>query len=169
MTNPVSGAQTAGAPSLSIVLVHGAFVDGSGWQQVYGELVDRGFDVLVAQHPTISLEGDVAAVNRLIDTASHLVLLVGHSYGGAVITEAGANPKVQALATSRGKLGTCAPPTLELSAAVNSPSCCVTFRERRRQANKSCRSEKDADRSNVSTTSSLRFPGGNTDMSRLRS
>jgi len=98
MTNPISGAQTTGAPSLSIVLVHGAFVDGSGWQQVHGELVDRGFDVLVAQHPTLSLEGDVAAVNRLIAAASHPVLLVGHSYGGAVITEAGANPKVQALA-----------------------------------------------------------------------
>jgi len=51
MTNPVSGAQAAGEPSLSIVLVHGAFVDGSGWQQVHSELVCRGFEVLVAQHP----------------------------------------------------------------------------------------------------------------------
>ena len=98
MTNPVLGAQATGAPSLSIVLVHGAFVDGSGWQQVHGELVDRGFEVLVAQHPTISLEGDVAATERLIAAARNPVLLVGHSYGGAVITEAGANPKVQALA-----------------------------------------------------------------------
>jgi pimeloyl-ACP methyl ester carboxylesterase len=98
MTNSISGAQTAGAPTLSIVLVHGAFVDGSGWQTVHDELVDRGFDVLVAQHPTISLEGDVAAVDRLIAAARYPVLLVGHSYGGAVITEAGNNPKVQALA-----------------------------------------------------------------------
>jgi pimeloyl-ACP methyl ester carboxylesterase len=65
---------------------------------VHGELVDRGFEVLVAQHPTISLEGDVAAIERLIAAARHPVLLVGHSYGGAVITEAGTNPKVQALA-----------------------------------------------------------------------
>lgn len=98
MTNPDLGTQAAGAPSLSIILVHGAFVDGSGWQQVHGELVDRGFEVLVAQHPTISLEGDVAATERLIAAARHPVLLVGHSYGGAVVTEAGASPKVQALA-----------------------------------------------------------------------
>lgn len=98
MTNPVLGTQAPGEPSLSIVLVHGAFVDGSGWQQVHGELVGRGFEVLVAQHPTTSLEGDVAATDRLIAAARHPVVLVGHSYGGAVITEAGANPKVQSLA-----------------------------------------------------------------------
>lgn len=98
MTTPVQGAQAIGAPALSIILVHGAFVDGSGWQQVHYELVARGFDVLVAQHPTISLDGDVAAINRLIGEARHPVLLVGHSYGGAVITEAGSNPKVAGLA-----------------------------------------------------------------------
>ncbi len=98
MTNPVSGTPAAGVPSLSIVLVHGAFVDGSGWRQVHDELVDRGFEVLVAQHPTTSLEDDVATTERLIASARHPVLLVGHSYGGAVITEAGINPKVQSLA-----------------------------------------------------------------------
>lgn len=98
MTNPVSGTQATGEPPLSIVLVHGAFVDGSGWQQVHGELVDRGFEVLVAQHPTISLEGDVVVTGRLIAAARHPVVLVGHSYGGAVITEAGNSPKVKALA-----------------------------------------------------------------------
>lgn len=98
MTNPALGTQATGAPSLSIVLVHGAFVDGSGWQQVHGELVDRGFEVLVGQHPTTSLVGDVVVTERLIAAARHPVLLVGHSYGGAVITEAGDNPKVQALA-----------------------------------------------------------------------
>ncbi|MBY3082275.1 alpha/beta hydrolase [Rhizobium laguerreae] len=98
MNNPLSGTQAAGEPALSIVLVHGAFVDGSGWRQVHSELVDRGFEVLVAQHPTTSLEGDVAATERLIASARHPVLLVGHSYGGAVITEAGANPKVKSLA-----------------------------------------------------------------------
>ncbi|TCU24336.1 alpha/beta hydrolase family protein [Rhizobium laguerreae] len=98
MNNPLSGTQAAGEPALSIVPVHGAFVDGSGWRQVHSELVDRGFEVLVAQHPTTSLEGDVAATERLIASARHPVLLVGHSYGGAVITEAGANPKVKSLA-----------------------------------------------------------------------
>ncbi|MBY5918573.1 alpha/beta hydrolase [Rhizobium leguminosarum bv. viciae] len=98
MTNHLSGTQAAGEPARSIVLVHGAFVDGSGWQQVHSELVDRGFEVLVAQHPTTSLEGDVATTERLIASARHPVLLVGHSYGGAVITEAGANPKVKSLA-----------------------------------------------------------------------
>ncbi|KQV19064.1 hydrolase [Rhizobium sp. Root1203] len=98
MTNPLSGTQATGAPALSIVLVHGAFVDGSGWQQVHGKLVGRGFEVLVAQHATTSLESDVAAIERLIASARHSVLLVGHSYGGAVITEAGANPKVKSLA-----------------------------------------------------------------------
>ncbi|MBY5456828.1 alpha/beta hydrolase [Rhizobium leguminosarum] len=98
MTNPLSGTQAAEEPARSIVLVHGAFVDGSGWQQVHSELVDRGFEVLVAQHPTTSLEGDVATTERLIASARHPVLLVGHSYGGAVITEAGANPKVKSLA-----------------------------------------------------------------------
>ncbi|WP_027686913.1 alpha/beta fold hydrolase [Rhizobium leguminosarum] len=98
MNNPLSGTLAAGEPALSIVLVHGAFVDGSGWQQVHSELVDRGFEVLVAQHSTTSLESDVAAIERLIASARHSVLLVGHSYGGAVITEAGANPKVKSLA-----------------------------------------------------------------------
>lgn len=98
MTIPATGGQQAGAPTLSIVLVHGAFVDASGWQPVHDDLVARGYEVLVTQHPTISLDGDVAATKRLVDTAEHPVMLVGHSYGGAVITEAGANPKVKGLA-----------------------------------------------------------------------
>lgn len=98
MTNSVSGSQTPGEPSLSIVLVHGAFVDGSGWQRVFGELVDLGFEVLITQHPTRSLEDDVAVTEGLIASARHPVLLVGHSYGGAVITQAGVNPKVKSLA-----------------------------------------------------------------------
>lgn len=98
MTIPVLGAQEAGAPTLSIILVHGAFVDASGWQQVHSDLVARGFEVLVAQHPTISLEGDVAVTTRLIAAARHPVLLVGHSYGGAVITEVGVDPNVRGLA-----------------------------------------------------------------------
>jgi pimeloyl-ACP methyl ester carboxylesterase len=86
------------AKSTSIVLVHGAFVDGSGWQAVYDLLSKDGYEVLVVQNPTISLEGDVAATERAIQAAKYPVVLVGHSYGGMVITQAGDNPKVRSLA-----------------------------------------------------------------------
>lgn len=82
---------------VSIVLVHGAFVDGSGWQATYELLSGRGYEVLVVQNPTLSLTGDVAATRRVIARARHPVVLVGHSYGGAVITEAGNDPKVRSL------------------------------------------------------------------------
>jgi pimeloyl-ACP methyl ester carboxylesterase len=82
---------------VSIVLVHGAFVDASGWQPVFDILTADGYEVLVVQNPTITLTGDVEAANRVIDAASKPVVLVGHSYGGMVITEAGNNPKVQSL------------------------------------------------------------------------
>jgi quinol monooxygenase YgiN/predicted alpha/beta hydrolase family esterase len=88
----------AAEQSVSIVLVHGAFVDASGWQAVHNTLTKDGFEVLVVQNPTISLAGDVAATERAIERAKHPVVLVGHSYGGMVITEAGTHPKVQALA-----------------------------------------------------------------------
>jgi len=81
----------------NIVLVHGGFVDGSGWQSVYTILKGRGFSVSVVQNPTISLADDVAAANRVIDAQDGPVILVGHSYGGAVISEAGNNPKVERL------------------------------------------------------------------------
>src|SRR4051812_17685049 len=81
----------------SVVLVHGGFVDGSGWQGVYGLLRNDGYNVSVVQNPTISLEGDAAATRRVIDAQSEPVILVGHSYGGAVITEAGNDPNVAAL------------------------------------------------------------------------
>lgn len=98
MNTPMMGGQAAGPPTPSIVLVHGAFVDASGWQKVYTELTARGFEVLVTQHPTRSLDDDVAVVNRSIAAATGPVVLVGHSYGGAIITAAGAHPKVAALA-----------------------------------------------------------------------
>ncbi len=82
---------------VSVVLVHGAFVDGSGWQAVYDILTKDGYEVLIVQNPTTSLEGDVAATNLAIGMAKHPVILVGHSYGGMVITEAGNNPKVRSL------------------------------------------------------------------------
>jgi len=86
-----------GSATGTVVLVHGGFVDGSGWQGVYDHLKKDGYNVAVVQNPTLSLEGDVAATNRVIDAQSEPVTLVGHSYGGAVITEAGSNPKVAAL------------------------------------------------------------------------
>jgi pimeloyl-ACP methyl ester carboxylesterase len=83
--------------SKNVVLVHGGFVDGSGWQGVYDILSGNGFNVSVVQNPTLSLAGDVDTTKRVIDARSEPVILVGHSYGGAVITEAGADPNVAAL------------------------------------------------------------------------
>jgi len=78
----------------SIVLVHGGFVDGSGWEGVYSILKKDGYSVGVVQNPTISLADDVATTRRVIAEQKGPVILVGHSYGGAVITEAGNDPKV---------------------------------------------------------------------------
>jgi pimeloyl-ACP methyl ester carboxylesterase len=83
--------------SKSIVLVHGGFVDGSGWEGVYQILKKDGFEVIVVQNPTISLTEDVAVTKRAIAKAKGDVVLVGHSYGGVVISEAGNDPKVKAL------------------------------------------------------------------------
>jgi pimeloyl-ACP methyl ester carboxylesterase len=82
----------------NIVLVHGAFVDGSGWQGVYDHLVADGYRVAVVQNPTLSLAGDVAATRQILGGLGGPAVLVGHSYGGAVITEAGNHPNVAALA-----------------------------------------------------------------------
>ncbi|MGO8718281.1 MAG: alpha/beta hydrolase [Acidobacteriaceae bacterium] len=81
----------------SIVLVHGGFVDGSGWESVCNILKKDGFDVIIVQNPTNSLADDVAATKRAIATAKSDVILVGHSYGGAVISEAGNDARVVAL------------------------------------------------------------------------
>jgi len=82
----------------NIVLVHGGFVDGSGWQSVHRLLTQDGYRVSVVQNPTLSLEGDVAVTHRALDALDGPAVLVGHSYGGAVITEAGRHDKVAALA-----------------------------------------------------------------------
>ena len=83
--------------SLRIVLVHGGFVDGSGWQDVYKILKKDGYNVSVVQNPTTSLADDVAFTKRVVNAQPGKVLLVGHSYGGVVITEAGNDPKVAGL------------------------------------------------------------------------
>jgi pimeloyl-ACP methyl ester carboxylesterase len=81
----------------NVVLVHGGFVDGSGWEGVYAILKKDGYTVAIVQNPTITLADDVAATKRVIDAQDGPVILVGHSYGGAVITEAGNDPKVTRL------------------------------------------------------------------------
>ena len=82
---------------ISIVLVHGGFVDGSGWEGVYQLLKKDGYRVSIVQNPTISLAGDVATTKLIVHAQSGPVMLVGHSYGGAVITEAGTDPQVVGL------------------------------------------------------------------------
>ena len=81
----------------AIVLVHGGFVDGSGWRGVYDRLRAMGHRVAVVQNPTVSLEGDVAATKQVLDDIDGQAVLVGHSYGGVVITEAGTDPNVAGL------------------------------------------------------------------------
>ena len=85
------------APVRNIVLVHGAWVDASGWKPVYEILTRDGYDVTMVQEPLTSLEDDVAATNRILDLQSGPCILVAHSYGGSVITEAGVHPNVVGL------------------------------------------------------------------------
>lgn len=90
--------QGAGAqPARNVVLVHGAFADGSGWRGVYDELTSRGYRVSIVQNPLTSLVDDVTAVRRILDRQDGPTILVGHSWGGTVITEAGVHPKVAGL------------------------------------------------------------------------
>ena len=88
---------TPDSDTMNIVLVHGAWADGSGWEGVYRSLRKEGFPVSIVQNPTISLADDVKAVQRVLAMQNGPVTLVGHSYGGAVITEAGNDPKVVGL------------------------------------------------------------------------
>ncbi|ARP94506.1 alpha/beta fold hydrolase [Bordetella genomosp. 13] len=81
----------------NVVLVHGAFADGSGWRGVYDELTGRGYRVTIVQNPLTSLADDVAATKRVLDRQAGPTILVGHSYGGTVITEAGVDAKVAGL------------------------------------------------------------------------
>jgi pimeloyl-ACP methyl ester carboxylesterase len=81
----------------NIVLVHGAFADGSGWEGIYKILTNKGYNVSIASNPLTGFADDIAAVKRVIDRQEGPVILVGHSYGGAIITEAGNDPKVAGL------------------------------------------------------------------------
>jgi pimeloyl-ACP methyl ester carboxylesterase len=85
------------ASTKNVVLVHGAFADGSGWKALYNTLSKQGFNVTVVQNPLTSLEDDVTAAKLALDNQDGPAILVGHSWGGAVITEAGNHPKVAAL------------------------------------------------------------------------
>ena len=89
--------EVANSEAMNVVLVHGAWADGAGWECVYRSLRKENFPVSVVQNPTISLADDVQATRRVLATQNGPVILVGHSYGGAVITEAGNDPKVVAL------------------------------------------------------------------------
>src|ERR1700722_2396447 len=96
--DPCSRKNLERSPSMhSVVLIHGGFVDASGWQGVYQILRRSGHAVTVVQNPTLSLADDAAVTRRALDQQPDKAVLVGHSYGGAVITEAGTHPKVAAL------------------------------------------------------------------------
>jgi pimeloyl-ACP methyl ester carboxylesterase len=90
-------AESESRKALNIVLVHGGFVDGSGWEGVHKILTGKGYKVSVVQNPTVSLADDTAATKRIVAAQDGPVVLVGHSYGGVVITEAGNDPKVTRL------------------------------------------------------------------------
>ncbi len=98
LLSTVSPALADPAPTVAnVVLVHGAFADGSGWKGVAEILRRDGYTVSIVQQPMTSLEDDVAATNRILDRQDGPAILVGHSYGGGIITEAGNSPKVAAL------------------------------------------------------------------------
>ena len=86
----------------NVVLVHGGFVDGSGWQGVYDQLKKDGYNVTIVQNPTTSLADDVAVTKRALATQTGPAILVGHSYGG-IVTEAGNDPKVAGRTSRRSE------------------------------------------------------------------
>jgi pimeloyl-ACP methyl ester carboxylesterase len=94
-----TNAQSAPSPAadVTIVLVHGALTDGSSWRGVYDVLIRDGYRVSIVQQPLTGFDEDVAATERVIDQQNGPVILVGHSYGGSIITVAGSDPKVKAL------------------------------------------------------------------------
>jgi pimeloyl-ACP methyl ester carboxylesterase len=134
-----TGAPALAAPVNNIVLVHGAWVDASGWKSVYEILTKDGYAVTIVQEPLTSLQDDVAATNRSLDLQSGPCILVGHSYGGSIITEAGIHPNVVGLVyvaahapdvgESEGALGTGTPSaTQEQPGAIQTTADGFTFR-----------------------------------------
>lgn len=136
----LGGVKTANAqkaPVSNIVLVHGAFADGSGWKGVYDILTRKGYHVSIVQNPLTSLQADVDATNSIINQQDGPVILVGHSWGGMVITEAGNSPKVAALVyvaafapdsgETAGKLIGSAPQAPEAGFVMNDPYGLVYF------------------------------------------
>lgn len=97
LTLSATAADAQSAPLRNIVLVHGAFADGAGWRGVYDQLTSRGYKVSIVQNPLTSLEDDVAATRRVLARQDGPAILVGHSYGGTVITEAGDTANVAGL------------------------------------------------------------------------
>lgn len=96
-TTTSSPSSDATAAATNVVLVHGAFADGSGWRGVYDRLTARGFHVTIVQNPLTSFADDVAATRRVLDQQDGPTVLVAHSWGGTVITEAGVHPRVSSL------------------------------------------------------------------------
>ena len=135
------------AAAVTVVLVHGGFVDGAGWEGVYNILKKDGYNVSIVQNPTTSLADDVAATRLVISQIKGPVVLVGHSYGGAVITEAGNDPKVAGLvyitafAPDKGEsahtLIKSAPPWCARSRRSCRPSTAICSSTRRNSATRS--------------------------------
>jgi pimeloyl-ACP methyl ester carboxylesterase len=106
----------------NVVLVHGAFADGSGWRGVYDELTGRGYHVSVVQNPLTTLADDVAATKRVLARQDGPVILVGHSYGGTVITETGIDPKVAGLVYVSGLAPEAGESTADQFAEIPAPA-----------------------------------------------
>src|SRR5258708_6563553 len=97
IASPARSAPEAVKPQKTVVLVHGAFADGSSWDKIIPELEAKGLKVVAVQNPLTSLADDVSAAKRVLDAQTGPVILVGHSWGGTVITEVGNHPRVEAL------------------------------------------------------------------------
>lgn len=121
---PIASARAAD-PIKNIVLVHGAFADGSGWQPVFERLTKKGYKVSIVQEPETSLAEDVAATSRVLDLADGPVVLVGHSWGGQIITEAGTHDKVKALVYVAGLVPDVGESTSSLHARIPAASKAV--------------------------------------------
>ena len=114
--------EVSAAEVRNVVLVHGAFADGSGWKGVSDRLVAKGYKVAVVQEPLTSLEDDVRVTRQVIDSFDGPVVLVGHSYGGNIITEAGVDPKVASLVYVAANLPDVGESLADLFDRVPSPS-----------------------------------------------